>query len=120
MVTRLHQVNAFVTGNVLTSGNPASVCMLAEGSDPTVDQMTVLARELRMPVTAFVTSIGSGGAPNSVVCNLRVFTDGGIELPLCGHGTLAAAAAVQQGMSSSPCRYACTTQCTQARCQLEP
>lgn len=109
-----------MTGNVLTSGNPASVCMLAEGSDPTVDQMTVLARELRMPVTAFVTSIGSGGAPNSVVCNLRVFTDGGIELPLCGHGTLAAAAAVQQGMSSSPCRYACTTQCTQARCQLEP
>jgi PhzF family phenazine biosynthesis protein len=58
-------------------GNPATVCLLAE---PASDEwMRQAAAELNQPVTAFVHDR-----------QLRWFTPA-VELPLCGHGTLAAA-----------------------------
>jgi PhzF family phenazine biosynthesis protein len=66
-------------------GNNAAVCF-AERELP-VPYMQALAAELAQPVTAFV-------EPRSL--KLRWFTPT-VELPLCGHGTVAAAHAIWEG-----------------------
>lgn len=74
-----YHVNAFT--NTLFQGNPASVCMLTEALSE--QQMQKIAVENQLPVTAFVQSKGDR-------YSIRWITPDG-ELPLCGHGTLAAA-----------------------------
>jgi PhzF family phenazine biosynthesis protein len=77
-----YHINAFAgTG---FSGNPAMVCPLDRWPDD--EQLQLIARENQLPVTAFFVEDDDHYA-------LRWFTPT-IELQICGHGTLAAAAVV--------------------------
>lgn len=76
---KLYQVDAFT--DVPFKGNPAGVCILDEEKS---DQwMAALAREMNLSETAFLRK-------QNGVYNLRWFTPK-IEVPLCGHATLASA-----------------------------
>ena len=68
----------------LFSGNPAGVCLLPE--DQPNEQLQRIAAEVNLPVTAFLTTVGS-------TFHIRWFTPDD-ELSLCGHGTLAAASVI--------------------------
>jgi PhzF family phenazine biosynthesis protein len=73
------QVDAFA--NKPFSGNPAAVCVL---SSPQSDiWMQNIAQEMNLSETAFLVNEGDG-------FNLRWFTPT-VEVPLCGHATLASA-----------------------------
>ncbi len=65
-------------------GNPAAVCVLSEAADPI--WMQLVAREMNMSETAFVSPRESG-------FDLRWFTPT-VEVDLCGHATLASAHAL--------------------------
>lgn len=60
-------------------GNPAAVCLHTGESDS--EWMQRIAKEINMPVTAFI-------QPYIGEWKLRWFTPS-IEIPICGHGTLA-------------------------------
>ena len=66
------------------SGNPAAVVPDASGLDEAT--MRAVAAELARPATAFLQPAAPGGERR-----LRWFSPAGIELTLCGHGTVAAA-----------------------------
>jgi PhzF family phenazine biosynthesis protein len=66
-------------------GNPAGVCLLDRPGEP--GWMQKVAMEMNLPETAFVVPRADGGF------DLRWFTPA-IEVPLCGHGTLASAHAL--------------------------
>jgi PhzF family phenazine biosynthesis protein len=66
------------------TGNPAAVVPEATGLDEAT--MRAVAAELARPATAFLRPAASGGDRG-----LRWFSPTGIELTLCGHGTVAAA-----------------------------
>ncbi|PSB07676.1 PhzF family phenazine biosynthesis protein [filamentous cyanobacterium CCP1] len=73
------QVDAFTTKPF--TGNPAAVCVLTE---PQTDEwMQQVAQEMNLPETAFLVQQTDG-------FNLRWFTPT-VEVPLCGHATLASA-----------------------------
>jgi PhzF family phenazine biosynthesis protein len=65
------------------TGNPAAVCMLDDEMSP--EAMKAIARELNFSETAFVLPANADG-----IRNLRWFTPT-VEVPLCGHATLATA-----------------------------
>lgn len=76
---KLFQVDSFATE--LFKGNPAGVCLLDKAlSDKT---MLAIAAEMNLSETAYVLKEGDG-------YRLRWFTPT-VEVPLCGHATLAAA-----------------------------
>ncbi|HEX9854206.1 MAG TPA: PhzF family phenazine biosynthesis protein [Acidimicrobiia bacterium] len=79
-MTKVFIVDAFSEGP--GTGNPAAVVLLDRRRDS--DWMTAVAAELNQPATAFVTDAVDERYP------LRWFSPA-VELPLCGHGTLAAA-----------------------------
>jgi len=79
----LHQVDAF-TSRVF-KGNPAAVCLLDEPRP--AEWMQNVAAEMNLSDTAFVVPRPDGGF------DLRWFTPA-IEIPLCGHATLATAHAL--------------------------
>ena len=66
------------------TGNPAAVVPDATGLDEAT--MRAVAAELARPATAFLRPGANGGDRA-----LRWFSPAGIELTLCGHGTVAAA-----------------------------
>src|SRR5262245_32374753 len=66
------------------AGNPAAVVRDATGLDESA--MQAVAAEIARPATAFLRPAGDDG-----VRGLRWFSATGIELTLCGHGTVAAA-----------------------------
>jgi len=72
------QVDAFT--DRLFAGNPAAVCLLAEFPDD--ERMLAVARENNLSETAFLVRVGDGRY------RLRWFTPQ-VEVPLCGHATLA-------------------------------
>lgn len=78
-VTPLWQVDAFTDRPF--AGNPAAVCLLAEERDTA--WMESLAAEMNLSETVFVRPLADG-------YSLRWFTPT-IEVPLCGHATLASA-----------------------------
>lgn len=84
MTTRapLYQVDAFTA--VPFRGNPAAVCLLAEPRDAA--WMQAVAAEMNLAETAFV-------SPEAGALRLRWFTPV-VEVPLCGHATLASAHAL--------------------------
>lgn len=84
MRTPIFQVDAFATH--LFSGNPAAVLPLS--SFPTDEHMRSIAAENNLAETAFLVSEGSD-------YRLRWFTPT-LEVPLCGHATLASAAVVME------------------------
>lgn len=75
----LIQVDAFT--NTPFAGNPAAVCLLPAPRE--ADWMQHVAREMNLSETAFL-------APRQDGFDLRWFTPA-IEVPLCGHATLASA-----------------------------
>lgn len=77
----IKQVDAF-TDTPLT-GNPAGVVMNAAGLSD--HQMQTIAREMSVPETVFVLPAGAHGAD----LRIRWFTPS-LEVPLCGHATIAA------------------------------
>lgn len=99
---RYFRINAFVpideeqSVNPLSTGNPAAVVLLTQEQDAMVndDRKQALATELNLSETAFVTLPSSENLDRSY--NLRWFTPAA-EVSLCGHATLAAAAALVTG-----------------------
>ncbi len=80
MKISIKQVDAF-TETPLT-GNPAGVVLKADGL--TDRQMQMIAREMSVPETAFILPASTPGAD----LRIRWFTPT-IEVPLCGHATVA-------------------------------
>lgn len=64
-------------------GNPAGVCII--GSQLSDERMLHIAQELNLSETAFLSPLESGGA-----FAIRYFSPK-MEIPLCGHATLASA-----------------------------
>lgn len=84
-----YHINAFAgTG---FAGNPAMVCPLDRW--PNDEQLQLIARENHLPVTSFFVEEEDHYA-------LRWFTPT-VELQICGHGTLAAAAVIFDFMETS-------------------
>lgn len=79
----LHQVDAFADAPF--TGNPAAVCLLEAAAD--AGWMQAVAAEMNLAETAFVVP-RVGGAGEGF--DLRWFTPA-VEVPLCGHATLASA-----------------------------
>ncbi|MCX6083516.1 MAG: PhzF family phenazine biosynthesis protein [Caldiserica bacterium] len=81
---KYYVIDAFT--DKLFAGNPAAVCLLQE---PLTDEvMASIAREMNLSETAFVLWEGDAW-------RLRWFTPA-VEVPLCGHGTLATARALRE------------------------
>lgn len=68
-------------------GNPTPVCYLTD--DMSSETMLSIAKELHQPVTAFIKRL------NAETFSIRYVTPA-MEIPACGHATLAAAAVVAQ------------------------
>ena len=79
MKQNIIQVDAFTSTPF--RGNPAAVCVLEKPQE--TEWMQLIAREMNLSETAFVTKQENG-------FNLRWFTPA-TEVPLCGHATLASA-----------------------------
>ncbi|MDZ8184696.1 MAG: PhzF family phenazine biosynthesis protein [Nostoc sp. ChiSLP02] len=79
MVQIITQVDAFT--NTPFTGNPAGVCVLSNSQDDI--WMQNVAQEMNLSETAFLVKQDDG-------FNLRWFTPA-VEVPLCGHATLASA-----------------------------
>lgn len=79
---RIRIVDAFT--DTPFAGNPAGVCLLADGDWPDAAWMQAVAAELSLPMTAFARPLGGE------LWGLRWFTTV-LEERLCGHATLATA-----------------------------
>lgn len=90
MRIRIFQIDAF-TSRVF-GGNPAAVCPLERWLETPVLQ--AIAAENNLAETSFLVAIGPGHY------HLRWFTPT-VEVPLCGHATLAAAYALAHRMETS-------------------
>jgi len=90
------RVNAFTDKPF--SGNPAAVCVLKEELSP--EAMLSIAAEMNLSETAFVLPPNEDG-----IRNLRWFTPK-VEVPLCGHATLATSHVLLREMEeASPLRF---------------
>jgi len=89
MQARIFQIDAFTTKRF--AGNPAAVILFE--SFPPDDVMQAIADENNLAETAFL-------VPEARDYRLRWFTPK-IEVPLCGHATLASAAAVMERLEPS-------------------
>ncbi|MDO9508371.1 MAG: PhzF family phenazine biosynthesis protein [Thermovirgaceae bacterium] len=81
----LFQVDAFTA--IPFAGNPAAVCLLDEFPQP--GTMRKIAMEMNLSETAFVVPAGNCPANSTERFQIRWFTPT-VEVPLCGHATLAA------------------------------
>lgn len=80
----LYQVDAFTERRFC--GNPAAVCLLTE---PLADEvLRSIAAEMNLSETAFLTPLDGDYSPRARAFRLRWFTPL-VEVPLCGHATLA-------------------------------
>src|SRR4051812_34720465 len=84
MRARLYQVDAFTDRHF--AGNPAAVVVLE--SFPRAGEMQAVAAENNLSETAFIVGAGDD-------YDIRWFTPT-VEVPLCGHATLASAAVVME------------------------
>jgi predicted PhzF superfamily epimerase YddE/YHI9 len=92
------------------AGNPAAVVLLPEDFDPDKKQkikwMQTVAAEFNLAETAFCwpqkkTTNGASDDKKGLHWNIRYYTPI-VEMPLCGHATLASAAVLYQSLSPSP------------------
>ncbi|MEE2703275.1 MAG: PhzF family phenazine biosynthesis protein [Myxococcota bacterium] len=90
MPTPLFRINAFSQDPF--GGNPAAICFLDREAHP--DWMQAVAAELDLAETAFLLRKGDD-------FGLRWFTPT-VEVPLCGHATLASAHAIWEAGRSDP------------------
>ena len=90
MELRIFQVDAFSTQ--LFAGNPAAVVPLDDWLDDSLMQQ--IAAENNLAETAFFVAMGNAGDH----WHIRWFTPA-VEVPLCGHATLASAAVIRREFS---------------------
>ena len=83
----IFQVDAFTSEPF--SGNPAAVCLMEQETDDRTLQ--AIAVENNLSETAFLWPEGGGRFEDADRFHLRWFTPG-VEVPLCGHATLATSA----------------------------
>ena len=95
---RLRTVDSFTDRPF--SGNPAAVVMLDEV--PSDEWMAAVARETNLSDTGFVIRETLADAD----FRLRWFTQGAVEVDLCGHATLASAHCLLEDGVGSPIRFA--------------
>ena len=95
---RLRTVDSFTDRPF--SGNPAAVVMLDEV--PSDEWMAAVARETNLSDTGFVIRERLADAD----FRLRWFTQGAVEVDLCGHATLASAHCLLEDGVGSPIRFA--------------
>jgi len=81
----LFQVDAFTS--VPFAGNPAAVCLLEKFPHP--ETMKKIAMEMNLSETAFVVPANGSATDAADRFDIRWFTPT-VEVPLCGHATLAA------------------------------
>lgn len=81
----VYQVDAFTSR--ACKGNPAAVC-LADGS-LTKDMMLDIAAEMNLSETAFIQPLTEDSLSDTAEYSIRWFSPK-MEMPLCGHATLAA------------------------------
>ena len=112
-MSRFYRINAFILndehGPLPHSGGPAGVVLLPPSplpsplppidvgslpGYPTVDWLRATAAELALSTTAFVLPLSADEDGLQRSYAIRWFTPAGVELPLCGHATLAAAHAL--------------------------
>ncbi len=92
----LYQVDAFTDQPF--SGNPAAVCLVEESLSS--EDMLLIAAEMNLSETAFVGPPGPDG-----IRKLRWFTPA-VEVPLCGHATLATSHVLLREMGQkTPLRF---------------
>lgn len=93
----LYRVDAFA--KEAFTGNPAAVCFLQAGMPQKLQAhgLQSIAEELNQPATCFVSVIAQEDDFSSSNSFALKWFSPSQELPLCGHGTLAAAAALIQG-----------------------
>ncbi|KAL4425688.1 hypothetical protein ABPG75_009704 [Micractinium tetrahymenae] len=93
-----YQIDAFTSQPF--AGNPAAVVLLPRSALPLPDAVRqAVAAEKNLSETAFLECAGDDGSDDFSACTrfrLRWFTPA-IEVPLCGHATLASAAALLFG-----------------------
>lgn len=110
----VYQVDAFTDAPF--RGNPAAVCLM----DPPLDNdaMQEIAAEMNLSETAFVTALG--GVPFHMASRflLQWFTPK-VEVPLCGHATLATSAVLFFEMENSQeaLQFHTKSGVLQARCE---
>lgn len=92
MDLQIYQVDAFTMQ--LFAGNPAAVVPLAEWIDDSLMQQ--IATENNLSETAFFVPVNTTGSH----WHIRWFTPA-VEVPLCGHATLACAAVIHREFSPS-------------------
>ncbi len=96
---RIFVINAFVTEDGLTSGNPAAVVLVPpDESSPTDEEMQAVATQMNISETAFVRWTDTKSFSD---IRIRWFTPCA-EVDLCGHATLASTAALRTVISLPP------------------
>jgi PhzF family phenazine biosynthesis protein len=101
------QVDAFTRSPC--AGNPAAVCLIDFSLSGTLPDATLqaIAAENNLSETAFVTPLLPGGSfRDASEFALRWFTPT-VEVALCGHATMAAAAALLFGTLPILCAVKC-------------
>lgn len=92
-------VDSFAKADSLGSGNPAAVVKLHPGTDPSnpdlVRWMLIVAKEFNLSETAFIWPHEEEKQGREVHWYIRFFSPK-MEIPLCGHATLAAAGVLYQ------------------------
>lgn len=83
----IYQVDAFT--DELFKGNPAAMCLMEKPLEENI--MQSIAKEMNLSETAFVYPLENKPINDSTYFSLRWFTPK-VEVPLCGHATLASAA----------------------------
>lgn len=83
----IYQVDAFTKEPF--KGNPAAVCILQDKLEDNILQS--IASEMNLSETAFLYALEGKSLKETSTFSLRWFTPM-VEVPLCGHATLAAAA----------------------------
>lgn len=93
----IYQVDAFT--DELFRGNPAAVCLLSQDMDDA--RLQAIAAEMNLSETAFLSQLKQGPLSEQRAFALRWFTPA-VEVPLCGHATLATSAVLfhEIGVSS--------------------
>ncbi len=110
----LYQVDAFT--NEVFRGNPAAVCLLDDQYKDAVLQS--IAAEMNLSETAFLRRIANKPFKDSQRFSLRWFTPR-IEVPLCGHATLATAAVLFYDVGVSANEIAFETKSGELSAKLE-
>ena len=90
-----HRVDAFTRS--IFQGNPAAVCVVDQALSSRT--MQAVAAEMNLSETAFVERPDADG-----IRRLRWFTPA-VEVPLCGHATLATGHALRSGGAAGPFRF---------------